>query len=692
MNNEEEVNIENINKDNNKDNNLQIKRKSILKNKTISLRNMNNKINNYNNIKEISKNNNESDKNIYLNSKEIRDDINLNLDDSNVKKEKKKQYIKNENLFEDKMETIIIEKLKNLKEQKENKWKAKENNEFKKLQNEINELKNLLNKIYNLKVNQNLEEKNEMIQDKRYHFKYKTINNGKIVTKDKREVLIPLIRNKTFKNNERKQIPKGLKLTKRFKINSNINEQINLNGLSFDNLVLLKLKNKQNNNIENNKNNNYNDEDSLIYFSDSENMKNKPLEELSPEINKKNYFLINLLGEEIIQKIFSKNIYYKEEGFNYLNSRVKDIINFSPENTKETNECIISLINIFFSFIDDKHPSIVMKCLELLMNIVISIEEMSTLNNIEYVFKITKPIIKKIISKLNHNSRRIQQKALELYFYLLDSKLCNYNSLIIELIENEVNEFFYKLNILKNDNLDLRKTNSRAMISQDFHNPKKINKNLVLTKMNIFLKIFSDQENSYKFDIKKFPENIVGDYIIMNINNPKEEIRQITKNVLVKYIHIFGNQIFYKLKMIIGNKDLLKIIQDNQELKLELKKYEEEKNKRDNDAKLLLNKIKINKTKLKPLSPLRYGTNINYNNFSPKNNYKLQKINIDSNRNLIRASSLPKFISNKKAKLKPINGHNFYINDSTLNTNINSPIKRINYIKKNTYNTNISNN
>ena len=74
-------------------------------------------------------------------------------------------------------------------------------------------------------------------------------------------------------------------------------------------------------------------------------------------------------------------------------------------------------------------------------------------------------------------------------------------------------------------------------------------------KMKIFLKIFSDQEKlKDHLDRKKFPENIVGDYLIMNLNNPKqEELRQITKNVLVKYINIFGNQIFYKLKKKISN-------------------------------------------------------------------------------------------------------------------------------------------
>ena len=89
----------------------------------------------------------------------------------------------------------------------------------------------------------------------------------------------------------------------------------------------------------------------------------------------------------------------------------------------------------------------------------------------------------------------------------------------------------------------------------------------------------------------------------MNIHNPKSEIREIAKDVLVKYISIFGNHIFYKLKMIVGNKDLLRIIQDNNELILELRKYEEEKNIKYKKAKTLLNSIKFKNHKMEPLSP-----------------------------------------------------------------------------------------
>jgi hypothetical protein len=371
---------------------------------------------------------------------------------------------------------------------------------------------------------------------------------------------------------------------------------------------------------------------------------------------------------------------YKEEGFNLLNLRVKDFIVFSPENINETNDYIISLINIVFLFIDDKHSSIVIKCLELFMNIIKSIEEKSDLDKIEYEFKITKPLIKKIIEKFNNNSKKVREKVSELYFYLLDSNLCDYNSLIIELIENDVNEYFYKLNTINSNNFSPRVNLSMVSdLSYQIGKYNIINKNSIMMKMNIFLKIFSDQEKfRKKLYRKKFPESIVGDFLIMNLNNQKEEeVVQITKNVLIKYINIFGNQIFYKLKMIIGNKELLRIIQDNDELILELKQYEEERNKKDKKIKNMLSNFKINK--LNPLSPLRIGTN----HFNKKNTFKFEQIKLNQiNQQLKRVSSLPKLDNLKKMKLKPIKA-SFYMNDSISSIENNTQNKGLLYLKKN---------
>ena len=318
------------------------------------------------------------------------------------------------------------------------------------------------------------------------------------------------------------------------------------------------------------------------------------------------------------------------------------------------------------------------------MNIIKSIKEKSCLNKIEYEFKLTKSVIKKIIEKFNHNSKRVREKVYDLYCYMLDSNLCEYNSLIIELIEKEVNEYFYKLNTINNNNFTPRVNSSMEVIglSHQIDKYKITNKNSTIMKMNIFLKIFSDQEKLKKqINRRKFPENIVGDYLIMNLNNPKEEeVRQITKVVLVKYINIFGNQIFFKLKMIIGSKELLKKIQDNDELKLELKQYEEERNKRDKNIKNMLKNLKLNK--LQPLSPLRNGAK----NFNKKNTINFEQIKMNgSKQQLMRVSSLPKLENLKKVKLKPFVKASCYLNDSSNSIVNNTQNKGLLYLKKKIY-------
>ena len=671
------------NNENNKniEKNVVIKRKSILKNRKIILKEAstltNIRINqNYKNKYEDKKGNEE---NLYYNSNKyisnnINNNINLNSYDDNepIKKEKKDNEI---NLPNYKIENMIKEKLKKLNESNEKTGKNQEyTNEFIKLQNEINNLKKMLNKIYNIKIYKESEKSNELTPQKKYYLKLRTINDGKVNTKiqSQQNILTPLIRNKTVKNN----YLNVNKLNKKFKINQNPKGKVSLKNLSSDSLVLLTIKNKSNqkNKYEENKNNSSQSEN----FSIDEG--NDVLEELSPEIREENEFLINNLGEEIIQKIFSKNMEYKEEGFNLLNLRVKDFIVFSPENINETNDYIISLINIVFLFIDDKHSSIVIKCLELFMNIIKSIEEKSDLDKIEYEFKITKPLIKKIIEKFNNNSKKVREKVSELYFYLLDSNLCDYNSLIIELIENDVNEYFYKLNTINSNNFSPRV--NLSMVSDLSHQIVKyniINKSSIMMKMNIFLKIFSNQEKfRKKLYRKKFPESIVGDFLIMNLNNQKEEeVVQIAKNVLIKYINIFGNQIFYKLKMIIGNKELLRIIEDNDELIFELKQYEEERNKKDKKIKNMLSNLKINK--LNPLSPLRIGAN----HFNKKNTFKFEQIKLNQiNQQLKRVSSLPKLDNLKKMKLKPIKA-SFYMNDSISSIENNTQNKGLLYLKKN---------
>ena len=677
INNAEKNEKENNENSKNNENNQSIENKVVITKRKSILKNGKNKMKEASTMTNLQinqnyKNNNgdikDNEDNLYYNrNKYIQNKINNNIifnsydNNESFKEEKKDNKI---NLSNYKIENMIKEKFKKLNESNEKADKNPENvNQFIKLQNEINNLKKMLKKIYNINEFKVSEKNNELTPQNKYYFKFKTINDGRITAKSRNQKnnVMPLIRNKTVKYYERNQLRNAsINLNKKFKISESPKGIISLKDLSSDNFVLLTIKNKFNkkNNYEDNKNNSSKSENSFNLSNDEG---NEYLEELSPEIREENDLLINILGEEIIQKIYSKNIKYKEEGFNLLNLKVKDIIVFSPENINDTNDYIISLINIVFLFIDDKHSSIIMKCLELFINLIKSIEEKSELNKIEYDFKITKPLIKKIIEKFNNNSKRVREKVSELYYYMLDSNLCDYKSLIIELIEKDVNEYFYKLNSINNNNFSPRINFSSVVygLSHQIDKYNIINQNSIMMKMNIFLKIFSDQEKLRKqLDRKKFPESIVEDYLIMNLNNSKEEeVLQITKKVLAKYINIFGNQIFYKLNLIIESKELLKKIQDNDELIYKMKKYKEERNKKDIKIKNMFNNYKLNK--LIPLSPI--GNRINH--FNKKNTFIFEKIKMNQmQQKLMRVSSLPKLDNLKKMKLKPIKA-GYYMND-----------------------------
>ena len=518
------------------------------------------------------------------------------------------KYIGKPNNIENKQKSLIIldekmDKMKKVIEENEKEIFNQENKQFKRLQNQIYELKEILNKIYKekgltkKKIFSLEKESNKQINNIN-NFKGKTMmNNIQIsnLNQRKTQTLSPLHSNSYKKHSITNRVSnqQNIKLIKKqLKISSNDENLPRSNFMSFDNLPPLNLKkrpNCYNSDSENEKNNNY---DSLNDMNDDEIEDDKSLDEIPSDIKEKIEILIEVLGEDIFKKIFSKNIYNQEEGFNFLIQEVKDIIIFNSQNMEETNKYIVSLINIIIYFLDNKHYIIILMSLELFLNILKAIEEKSNLCKKEYNFKISKNIIIKIKEKLNHVSKRIRLKATEIYCYMLDSNFCDFYLLVNELIENEANEYYSRMDNL-NNRLNNLKMNKSQDINKNQNNVKMESDNLIMTKMNIYLKIFNNYEYKIKkFNVKKFPHKILGDYLIMNINHSNEKIREITKNVLVKYINIFGNDIFYKLKLVIGNKELTKIIHDNNDLINEMKKFEIDRGLKIKESNILINKKK----------------------------------------------------------------------------------------------------
>ena len=560
-----------------------------------------------------------------------------------------------EKFIDERMDKTTKDKLKELIDEMNNKKENEEYDVCKIIKDKIDKIRKIALKIYTL------EEEKKEYANKNDFDKAKELK----ISIEKIKKLLNFYLSDDY--NKQNKIIKNKNINNRKIFVGQSQEELKTDEfLEYDEIILpvVLKKLKRNNNSFNNsgENSGENSFDSFDNIKDIKEIEKKPLEELDNNLKNKYELLICFVGEDILRKIFSKFIYYKEEGFDLLKVKVKDIIN-EQKNTSEANKYIVLLIDIIYNFLDDKHPSIVFKCLDIFSNILEAIEEKSRLSKVSYDFTITKKILNKIKEKLNDISKKVRVKASDLYCFMLETDFCEYNTLLIELIENEVFNHYNKYLLSVNKNRRFR------FSSYDDYNYKhevKSSKQLIITKMDIFLRVlknFNDAVQKKKTDKQKFPQNILGDFIIMNINHPKEDVREITKDVMVKFIGIFGNKIFNKMQMVIDDKELSKIFQDKKELKTAYNNLKNKNNENKEEEKVNT----INTSVTSSVDGI-FLTNVNRKFQSKNNKNKLVPIgktlnknikiisnsNLNNNKKMMHSSSQPKFF-NLKPKLKPIN-------------------------------------
>ena len=561
-----------------------------------------------------------------------------------------------EKFIDERMDKTTKDKLKELIDEMNNKKENEEYDVCKIIKDKIDKIRKIALKIYTL------EEEKKEYANKNDFDKAKELK----ISIEKIKKLLNFYLSDDY--NKQNKIIKNKNINNRKIFVGQSQEELKTDEfLEYDEIILpvvLKKLKKNNNSFNNSgENSGENSFDSFDNIKDIKEIEKKPLEELDNNLKNKYELLICFVGEDILRKIFSKFIYYKEEGFDLLKIKVKDIIN-EQKNTSEANKYIVLLIDIIYNFLDDKHPSIVFKCLDIFSNILEAIEEKSRLSKVSYDFTITKKILNKIKEKLNDISKKVRVKASDLYCFMLETDFCEYNTLLIELIENEVFNHYNKYLLSVNKNRRFR------FSSYDDYNYKhevKSSKQLIITKMDIFLRVlknFNDAVQKKKTDKQKFPQNILGDFIIMNINHPKEDVREITKDVMVKFIGIFGNKIFNKMQMVIDDKELSKIFQDKKELKTAYNNLKNKNNENKEEEKVNT----INTSVTSSVDGI-FLTNVN-RKFQSKNNKKnklvpigktlnknikiISNSNLNNNKKMMHSSSQPKFF-NLKPKLKPIN-------------------------------------
>ena len=89
--------------------------------------------------------------------------------------------------------------------------------------------------------------------------------------------------------------------------------------------------------------------------------------------------------------------------------------------TKEVNEYISLLMDTINKFINNKHSLIIVESLDIFNNILASISNKSKENNISYDFTVTKRTLRKIKEKVNDISKLVREKAVNLYYIILES-------------------------------------------------------------------------------------------------------------------------------------------------------------------------------------------------------------------------------------------------------------------------------
>ena len=582
-----------------------------------------------------------------------------------------------EKVIEEKLDKKTNEKIEELTKEMDLKKKNEMYDECKFIRDKIDKIKKISLKLYVLEEEKK-ESANKNDFDRAQEIKTNIQKIGKLLQfyssdayqyneKKQKEDNKPKAENpKNNKNNAKKNniISTNYKKIEDIKNNNNNNkktEKLNVSQshqqqeliiddiLDYDDIIVPSLQNKlKGNNISVNQsllNNAGNSFDSFENSNSKEfdQQEVRPLEELSDLLKIKYKLLIPIVGEETIRKIFSKCMGYRKEGLKFLNEKVPDILNHETE-TKEVNKYIPLLMDIINKFINNKHSSIVFESLDIFNNILTSISNKSKENNILYDFTITKRTLRKIKEKLNDISKLVREKAENLYYIMLESDFCDYNMLLIELIEKElINQFDKNLEAKKNNNhnqyLFYDNYNSNNIIPED-----KSSNHLIITKMKIYLKaleIFDDAVTKNKTDKERFPQNILEDFIIMNINHQNNDVREITKKVAIRFISIFGNDILEKMNFILDEKEIIKTEKELKKIYEKIKK-EEKKNvdvsqSHDNLFLTNVNKIFPLGKKGKLLKPI--------GNTIKKINY-LQKP-------IWRSSSQPKLNLNKP-KLKPI--------------------------------------
>ena len=254
--------------------------------------------------------------------------------------------------------------------------------------------------------------------------------------------------------------------------------------------------------------------------------------------------ITNVIKEEGMRKIFSKQILWKKEGLNILIENLSKILEYKEENEKKNiiNIAITQIMKLSMILIEEKHPLIVNLTLEIIKKLFDYIKYKNI--NLKIDSKVTESLLIKLKQKLGDVNAKVRDNAVKLYCFMLTLNFCDYNNLISELLEEEF--MHYELKTIMKSNI------------------------LIMGKLDILISAFnnfSDVINSKRTNLESFPSNLVLDYLIMYVSHNRSEIRKKTRLAISKFIKIFGIPKFKKKIEKIEERELKKLVSEIPELR-----------------------------------------------------------------------------------------------------------------------------
>ena len=461
--------------------------------------------------------------------------------------------VKPENVTEEELQGICGDKINQLKAQMEENIKLEQYDECKVIKAKLERVKMLGKKIYDLEYQKKIAVNNEdfdtakelkgMVEKMKLNLDNveRMYSNGSTAvltdpTSIEEQIVGPNVHNSNFNINENPAESNNVSninntsiIDSRDKLNTSKHQKLNEDDfLTYDEIIIPTVLKKINNETP----------DGIAESGEAEKGELEPL-----DAKTMNTYLpfIKFIGEEGLRKLFSKQILWKEEGFDLFIAKMPDMFS-SKDSSSDVNNLITLVMKLVMLFLEEKHPSAVIKTLDIVKLLLDSIKQHRTQLNID--LNITDSMLTKIKSKLGDVMPKVRTKTVELYCYMLTLDFCDYNNLISELIEEE-----------------LKHIDSKYI-------PK--SSKLILGKLEIFNKAFDDFQNAVqtkRTDMETFPYNLVSNYLILNVSHSKSEVRKMTRLVIGKFIKIFGTKNIQKKLERVDMRELAKLVNEIPQLK-----------------------------------------------------------------------------------------------------------------------------